>query len=335
MEQAVLSWREYRAGRIRLNRPSALNALDLPMIQSIHAALDGFAADPEVELVVIDAPERGFCAGGDVRQTREDALAGNTQAVTAFFSAEYALNLAIAEFPKPYVALIDGVCMGGGVGISIHGSHRIATEGAMFAMPETAIGLFPDVGASFFLPRMRGAVGAYLGLTGARLSGADGVHAGFATHFVPRAQLAELEATLVRNGPSVIAQFTAALPNFTLWPRRHIIEGAFHHGTWPQIIDALESSTSPVASHILGQLRAASPLALHWSLRTLQHNRGRNLADCLKAELALVAKIAQHPDFFEGVRAILVDKDKRPKWQIARLEQVDPAIINEIFADIP
>ncbi|HUW80498.1 MAG TPA: enoyl-CoA hydratase/isomerase family protein, partial [Acidocella sp.] len=150
MDQGVKIWREGRAGRIRLSRPRSLNALDLAMLRLIHAALDDFAGDPSVHVVLLDAAgDRGFCAGGDIRHLRASAMAGDTAGVEAFFSAEYALNQAIADFPKPYVALIDGVCLGGGVGISVHGSHRIVTERAMLAMPETAIGLFPDVGTSF------------------------------------------------------------------------------------------------------------------------------------------------------------------------------------------
>jgi len=335
MDQTVLAWREGRAGRIRLNRPAAMQALDLTMITAIRAALDDYAADGSVELIIIDAPERGFCAGGDVRQCRAAALAGDIAGVQKFFEAEYALNLAIAQCPKPYVALVDGVCMGGGVGISIHGSHCIASESALFAMPETAIALFPDIGASYFLPRMPGALGFYLGLTGARMAGADGVHAGFATHFVPRETFPALTEALAQDGPAVIARFAAPLPKCILTPRRALIDAAFTQPSWPKIIETLESSMSPFAATILGQLRAASPLALHWTLHLLHHNRHRSLAECLKAELALVQKIAFHPEFLEGVRAMLVDKDKRPKWMFSRLEEVNPTLINTLFEGVP
>jgi enoyl-CoA hydratase len=334
MEQTILAWREGRAGRIRLNRPAAMQALDLPMITAIRAALDEYANDGSVELVIIDAPERGFCAGGDVRQCRQAALAGDTAGVKTFFEAEYALNLAIAQCPKPYVALVDGVCMGGGVGISIHGSHCIASESALFAMPETAIGLFPDIGASFFLPRMPGALGFYLGLTGARMAGADGVHAGFATHFVPREHFPALTEALVKDGPAKIAAFAAPLPNCVLTPRRAFIDSVFTETTWPKIIEVLEASTNPFAATILSQLRAASPLALHWTLHLLHHNHHRSLAQCLEAELALVKKIAFHSEFLEGVRAMLVDKDKRPKWMFGRLEEVDPTLIEALFEGV-
>jgi enoyl-CoA hydratase len=188
MDQAVLAWREQRVGRIRLNRPAVLNALDLNMVRLIRAALDDFRADPAIHAVMIDAAgERAFCAGGDIRAIRAHGMAGETAETQEFFTAEYALNQAIADYPKPYVALIDGTCLGGGIGVSVHGSHRIATENAMFAMPETGIGLFPDIGASFFLPRLPGKLGLYLGLTGTRMKGADAVHAGLATHFCPRA----------------------------------------------------------------------------------------------------------------------------------------------------
>ena len=216
MDQAVQVWREGRAGRIRLHRPKAFNALTLAMLQAIHAAVDAFSAEPDVHFLLIDAPERGFCAGGDVRGIRAGAMAGDRGAARIFFSAEYALNQAIAECRKPVVALVDGVCMGGGIGISVHGSHRIATERAMFAMPETAIGLFPDVGTSFLLPRLPGWLGLYMGLTGARMVGADAVHAGLATHFVQSKNLPALAAAMVQDGVAVIAALAEPLPAFSL-----------------------------------------------------------------------------------------------------------------------
>src|SRR5580698_9393376 len=211
MDQAVQIWREGRAGRIRLNRPKALNALDQEMVNLIQGALKTFGADPAVHLVLIDAPERGFCAGGDVRSLRAGVMAGDVENVAGFFASEYAMNQAIADLRKPYVALVNGVCMGGGIGVSVHGSHRIATERAVFAMPETAIALFPDVGTSYVLPRLPGALGMYVGLTGARMSGADAVHAGLATHFVPSDRLGALGAAIVKDGVAVIAEYAAPL----------------------------------------------------------------------------------------------------------------------------
>ena len=213
MEQVIEAWRAGRVGRIRLNRPRALNALDIPMIAGIQNALFAWRDDPAVHAVVISSgSERAFCAGGDVRAVREAAMAGDAARVEAFFAAEYALNLMIAAYPKPFVALVDGICMGGGIGISVHGSARVATEHAIFAMPETAIALFPDVGTSYVLPRLPGALGTWLALTGVRLAGADAVHAGLATHVVPRAQLAGLVAALEADGDNGFAIKLDALP---------------------------------------------------------------------------------------------------------------------------
>lgn len=335
MDQAVQVWREARAGRIRLNRPSALNALNLSMVQTMRAALRDFADDPAVHLVLVDAPVRGFCAGGDVRGMREAALAGDHAAIEAFFAGEYALNQEIADFPKPYVALVDGFCLGGGVGISAHGSHRIATERAMFAMPETAIALFPDVGMSFFLPRLPGALGMYLGLTGARMSGADAVHAGFATHFVPADRLEALAAAIVRDGVAVIAGFAGALPGFSLAAVRPLIDDVFAAPSVGEILRRLRASPEPFAAASLAQLEANSPNAIHWSFEILRLGAGRSLSECLAAELALVRQIALHPEFFEGVRAMLVDKDRSPNWQPARLDSVDQDAISALFAAMP
>jgi enoyl-CoA hydratase len=335
MDQEVKVWREGRAGRIRLQRPQALNALTLGMLQAIHMAVDTLSADPDVHFLLLDAPERGFCAGGDVRGIRAAAMAGDRGAAMVFFSAEYGLNQAIAECPKPVVSLIDGVCMGGGIGISVHGSHRIATERAMFAMPETAIGLFPDVGTTFLLPRLPGALGVYMGLTGARMIGADAVHAGLATHFVPRDSLPALEAALVQDGVAVIASFAQPLPAFSLAAARPSIDAAFSAPSVRDIVVRLETDRSAFAAETLRAMRQNSPSAVHWSFTILRAGAHRTLRQALAAELALATQLANLPEFFEGVRAVLVDKDRSPNWQPARLEDVDLSAINALFAGTP
>jgi enoyl-CoA hydratase len=335
MDQEVQVWREGRAGRIRLRRPQALNALTLGMIQAIHKAIDAFSADPTVHLLLVDAPERGFCAGGDVRDIRTAAMAGDRSAAMIFFSAEYSLVQAIAECPKPFVVLVDGVCMGGGIGISAHGSHRIATERAMFAMPETAIALFPDVGTSFLLPRLPGALGLYMGLTGARMVGADAAHAGLATHFVQRASLPALEAAIVEDGVAVIASFAEPLPAFSLAASRPVIDAAFSAPSIEEIITRLEADRSAFAAETLRMLRQNSPSAVHWSFAIIRAGAHRSLPQALEAELALAVQVSNLPEFFEGVRAVLVDKDRAPNWRPTRLEDVDLAAINALFADTP
>jgi len=332
MEPTVNIWREKRAGRIRLNRPKALNALDLEMVTRIKAAVEDFGADPLVHLLLIDAPERGFCAGGDVRGIRAAAMAGDTDLAEAFFRTEYAMNQALADCRKPVVSLIDGVCMGGGIGLSAHGSHRIATENALFAMPETAIALFPDVGMSFFLPRLPGALGMYLGLTGARLAGADAVHGGFATHFVPRDKLPELQAALPEDGVAIIPAFTAALPPFSLAPHRGAIDHAFGAATITELLTRLAADPGEFAQSALGLLRAHSPQAIYWSFEIIRQGADRDLAQALAAELALICRITCLPEFFEGVRAVLVDKDRKPKWSPASLQDVDPGSIARLFS---
>ena len=199
-DQTVIARKDGRIGRILMNRPKALNALDIGMIRGIATALEQWRNDPHVHAVVIEgAGERAFCAGGDIIAVRQASMERRHQDVEAFFAEEYALNAEIAAYPKPYIALIDGICMGGGIGVSVHGAYRVASEHAMFAMPETAIGFFPDVGASYFLPRLPGSIGMYLALTGARVLGADAVHSGLATHFVPRAKIAGLSAALAQG----------------------------------------------------------------------------------------------------------------------------------------
>lgn len=328
MEQVVESWRAGRVGRIRLNRLRALNALDVPMIAGIQNALFAWRDDPAVHAVVIDsASERAFCAGGDVRAVREAAMAGDAARVEAFFAAEYALNLMIADYPKPFVALVDGICMGGGIGISVHGSARVATEHAIFAMPETAIALFPDVGTSYILPRLPGELGTWLALTGARLAGADAVHAGLATHFVPRARLADLVAALESDGVAALAEFAGALPAFSLAPHRALIDACFSAATAPEILSRLAARPEPFAAEALSALRAASPASVVWSLALLREGAARGLAQCLSAELAMTRHVTMHADFIEGVRAAVVDKDRQPRWTHASIEAVPEAEI--------
>jgi enoyl-CoA hydratase/carnithine racemase len=315
--------RDGRIGHILLDRPKALNALDLGMIRGIAAALASWRDDPAVHAVVIEgAGGRAFCAGGDIRVIRAHALAGEAAEIEAFFAEEYALNRAIAEYPKPYVALIDGICMGGGIGVSVHGAFRVTTEAGLFAMPETAIAMFPDVGATYVLPRLPGALGLYLGLTGTRLAGADAVHAGIATHFVPKARLAGLRDAIAHDGVAVIAAAAEALPPFSLAPHRAAIDRCFAAADLAGVIARLEAEGSPWAAETLTTLRAMSPSSLHWSFAAIRRGAGLTLRDALRAELALTRHVTAHPDFTEGVRAMVVDKDRTPRWTPARIEDV-------------
>jgi enoyl-CoA hydratase/carnithine racemase len=331
-EPSVIARHDGRAGRILLNRPKALNALDLEMIRGLTRVLSRWHDDPHVHVVVIEgAGERAFCAGGDIRALRDAQLNGDRATADAFFSEEYALNRMIATYPKPYVALIDGICMGGGIGVSVHAPYRVATEHAMFAMPETAIGFFPDIGATFFLPRLPGRIGTYLGLTGARMLGADAVHAGLATQFTPRAQVAALAQALATDGAGALAEYATPLAAFSLAAQRAAADHCFGADTLAQIVQRLEADGGDWATRTLEMLRGVSPSALCWTLKALQRGADLTLPQALDAEFALTHTTMRHPDFAEGVRAMVVDKDRKPRWQPARIEDVDPAAIEALF----
>jgi enoyl-CoA hydratase len=324
-EQAIIVSREGAAGQILMNRPKALNALDIGMIHGFAAALRALRDDPAVRLVVLEgAGGRAFCAGGDVRRIRELALAGDTAGVEAFFAGEYAVNAAIASFGKPWISLIDGVCMGGGIGVSVHGSHRVVTEHAMLAMPETAIALFPDVGTSFVLPRLAGALGPFLALTGARLRGAEAVEAGLATHFVPRAALPALRGALRDGDAKVVDDFAEAVPPGALGAQRPAIDRCFAFESLDEMQSALARENSDWARTQLATLDRMSPTSLAVTIELLKRGRSRSLAECLAMELALTRTVTQHPDFAEGVRAVLVDKDNAPRW-------APPTPVGEMF----
>ena len=315
-EDSVIVARDGRIGRLTLNRPKALNALNLDMIRQLTAALDEWRDDPSVHAVVLTgAGERAFCAGGDIRAIRDAALAGDEETISAFFGEEYALNARIAAYQKPFVSLIDGFCMGGGIGLSVHGRIRVASESAQFAMPETAIALFPDVGATHVLPRLPGELGMYLGLTGARLTGADAVHAGLATHFVHKADFSILDAALAYDGVAVLAGFARELPPFSLAPHRDAIDRCFGQSSIEAIERALREEGSEWATETLATLEKMSPASLHWSFDILREGADRALGQCLEAEFDLVMRVTRHPDFAEGVRAMVIDKDRSPKWQ--------------------
>ena len=331
-QATVVATRDGRIGRILLNRPKALNALDLPMIRACAAILEIWREDPHVDAVVIQgAGDRAFCAGGDIRVLRDGQISGDRASVDRFFSEEYALNLTIATYPKPYIALIDGLCMGGGIGVSVHGPYRVATDHAAFAMPETAIGFFPDVGATFLLPRLPGELGAYLSLTGLRLTGADAVHAGLATHFTPRARLADLSAGLARDGAAALAIYNQTLPPFSLAGDLAAIGHCFSAETVSEIVTRLESIRFGWAGEALKALRQVSPSALHWTLHALRRGRDMTLKQALDMEFALTRTVMAHPDFAEGVRAMVVDKDRAPAWLPARIADVDPVKIHAQF----
>ncbi|MCK8783487.1 enoyl-CoA hydratase/isomerase family protein [Roseomonas sp. NAR14] len=338
-ETTLQASREGAAGLLLMNRPRALNALDQSMIDAFAAAIAAWRDDPSIRFVLLEgAGGRAFCAGGDVRRIRQLSLDGDTAGIEAFFAGEYGVNAGIADFGKPWISLIDGVCMGGGIGVSVHGSHRVVTEHALLAMPETAIALFPDVGTSHVLPRLRatpegapGALGNWLAMTGARLAGAEAVSAGLATHYVPRGKLPALREALLREGPDAIGAFAESPPPPSFADALPAIDRCFGAPTVPAILDALEHEDSEWARAQIDILRRMSPTSLFVTRELLRRGAGMDLAGCLAMELALTRTVTRTPDFIEGVRAVLVDKDNRPQWTPPTIEAMDRASVLELF----
>lgn len=304
-------------GTITLNRPRVLNALTPEMIAAMHAQLDAWAVDPAIRAVVLKGEGKAFCAGGDIRAVRQASLDGEHAANARFFETEYDLDHATSVFPKPYVSLIDGVCMGGGMGLSMHAKYRVVTEKAMLAMPETAIGFFPDVGATHALSRLPAGIGMYLGLSGARLSAADALYCGMATHFVPSAELAELEAA-IHADPGEIADILDSLPRDAgeseLADHRAVIEEAFRSADVLEIFVRLAEDESDWAHQTLRQLQSHAPDAMRRTAALIDAAKSMNLREALDVELATALEMIRTPDFIEGVRAMLVDKDRTPRW---------------------
>ncbi len=329
----VLVRTEHTLGRITLNRPEAIGALDLGMIQAITAALDLWRDDPDVLAVLIDGTgERGLCAGGDVRALYEQITSGNADQTATFFGAEYAMNAAIAAYPKPVVVFADGITMGGGIGLAGHASVRIVTERSKLAMPETRIGFTPDVGGTWLLGRAPGRMGEYFGLTGATMSGADAIYLGFADHFVPSDSLHGLaDALAYRADPATPNEMVllfdetpepSALPAARPW-----IDDAFSADTVAEILERLDARPEPDAAAAAATLRELSPTALAVTLDAVREAREMSgVREALEGEYRRVLWFAHHhPDLVEGIRAQLVDKDRNPHWQ--------PATVAELASD--
>ena len=336
----VVIRREGRAGRITMNRPAALNALTHAMVGAIAEALARWRDEPGVELVLLDgAGERALCAGGDVLSLYESRASGSA-AACAFWRDEYRLNAAIHRYPKPYVAIMDGIVMGGGIGLASHGRHRIVTERSMLAMPETGIGLIPDVGGTWLLAHAEGQLGNYLGLTGARMSGADAIQAGFADSYMPASGLGALKARLVdargADVEAIIAEAEAPVPASPLSAARANLDRWFAADSIEAIGRELLTTTDPLAQKIRADLAQKSPLALKATLAALRRARtmGR-LEDALEQEYRLVVRLYERGEFNEGVRALLVDKDRRPQWNPADLAGVTDALVAALLAPLP
>ena len=331
-------------GRVTLNRPKALNALTLEMTRRLDARLIEWSADGRIGAVVIEgAGGRAFCAGGDVRALYQAMGRAGDPLPVEFYRDEYTLNHRVFAFPKPYIALIDAVVMGGGVGVSVHGSHRVATENVLFAMPETGIGLFPDVGGTHFLSRLPGALGMYLGLTGARLGAADALYCGVATHHVPRAQLGNLAAALAaapfdgdaRDAASaVIARYAADPGPPPLADHRAAIDRCFAAGSVEEIVEALATEGGAWAGKTLAALATKSPTSLKVTHRQLRAGAKLDFAAAMRLEYRLSQRFCAGHDFAEGVRAAVIDKDNAPKWRPDRLDAVTAEDVDAYFAPL-
>lgn len=336
----VIVRREGAAGVLRLNRPKTINALTLDMVRHIAAGLDRFAADPEIALVLVEgAGERGLCAGGDIRGLYDSArVHGDLGSI--FWREEYIVNARIDDYAKPYVAFMDGIVMGGGVGLACHSSHRVVTERTRIAMPEVSLGFFPDVGGTWLLSRAPGELGTYLALTGQAAGGADAIAAGLADALVSSQALPQLRAALAEAPPGVshrdvraiIERFAAPAVGGAVAANRAVIDRTFGFDTVEEIVAALRQEQSAFGEATLKSIGEKSPRGLKVTLRLLRQARGLgSLKDCLVHEYRAALAVFASADFVEGVRAAIVDKDRSPRWSPARIEDVTPQIVDEYF----
>lgn len=339
----VLAHADRGVGRLILNRPRALNAIDIGMVRLLSDALDAWEHDADVEMVLLEgAGDRGLCAGGDVRALRDQILSGGATGATEFFRAEYALNARIAEYPKPFVVIADGITMGGGIGLAGHAAFRVVTERSALAMPETRIGFTPDVGGTWLLGRAPGRLGEYLALTGATMSGPDAVYAGFADHLVPVDRVDGFRDALKTRadptGPAELVLLFDETPDTSDLERaRPWIDAAFAADTVAEIIARLDARPEPDAGATAELLRTLSPVALTVTLAAVRSARDLpDLRAALEQEYGLVAWFAlTQPDLLEGIRARLIDKDRSPRWQPSDLADLPSGIAAEALAYRP
>ncbi len=322
--------------RVLLNRPKALNALTHDMCVRFRAQLTQWAGDGAVKaLAIAGAGDKAFCAGGDIRKLYDEGRSGGSYPFE-FYSDEYKLNAAVYHFPKPYVAILNGIVMGGGVGVSAHGSHRIVSDNVMFAMPETGIGLFPDVGGSYFLPRCPGSVGMYLGLTGARLKAADMVYAGLAEAYVPQGRLDDLQTALVSGDVDSAVKALAEDPGpAPLAEQRDAIDRHFGQGSVEDIVASLNEDDTEWAAKTAKTIASKSPTSLKVTYRQLRQGADLDFDACMRMEWRMVNRIIAGTDFYEGTRAVVIDKDQSPAWQPSSLSEVRDEDVDAYFAPLP
>jgi enoyl-CoA hydratase len=326
MSGDVLIRREGRAGRITLNRPASLNALTWEMALQIEKALDAWVDDAGVRAVVIDAAgEKAFCAGGDIADLYRNGRAGNYDYGRKFWADEYRLNAKIYRYAKPYVAFIDGIVMGGGVGLSSHGSYRVVTERSVVAMPETSIGLIPDAGGTWLLSRMLGRCGEYIAMTSSRLGPGDAIYGEFADVYMPSGKTALAIAALCETGdPKAVDAFCEIPPASELAAHQNEIDALFAGADALACLTALDAAATPFAGAAAGAIRRNSPLSVAAALEAVR--RGRNahsIEECLALEYRYTWRCQEMAEFLEGIRAAVIDKDRKPQWRPARLEDLD------------
>lgn len=335
---------------VTLNRPQRLNALSFRIVSQLLKIFISFEKCSNVKLVILKGKGRAFCAGGDVSAVAHYVNDGHWSFGAKFFGNEFTLNYIMATYTKPQVSILNGIVLGGGAGVSIHGMFRVATENSVFAMPETALGLFPDIGASYFLSRLPGFFGEYLGLTGARLDGAEMLACGLATHFVPSTRLPLLEEALLKVDTadrgvinSIIKQFSqhVLLKEKSALHRMNVIDRCFSKRTVEEILSALEHEAVKGADEFITasiqSLKKASPMSLKISLRSIREGRLQSIRQCLIREYRMVCHVLRaevSKDFFEGCRAILVDKDKNPKWEPSKLELISNEMVDQYFSKV-
>ena len=327
-------------GHLSLNRPKALHALTLDMCHAMSAALSEWAGDDAVEAVVLDHAEgRGFCAGGDINLLRNSALNDGGASGRAFFHDEYQLNHQMMTYDKPIVAFMDGITMGGGVGIALPARYRVATEHTRFAMPETGIGLFPDVGGGWHLSRLGGRLGQFLALTGARLDGAECLWAGIATHYLPAEKLPEAKARIIEHPgriAGILSELSVTPPPARIEGNADKIAKHFASDRYEDILASLEADDSDWAAKELATLGTKSPQTCKVALRQLAESQNLdNFADNMVMEYRIASRVLTRPDFAEGVRAVIVDKTNDPKWDPATPEGVSDELLHQIFAPLP
>jgi len=336
-EAEIICERRGASGTVFLNRPQALNAITLNMVRQLTRALDKWEHDSAIQNVVVSAAEsKAFSAGGDIRLLYEQGRAGDHAAQLDFWREEYRLNRRIRLYSKPYIALVDGIVMGGGVGVSLHGSHRIAGDKFSFAMPEVGIGFFPDVGATYFLPRLPGKTGMYLALTGARADAGDAVHLGLASVYIKSSLFNDFTKALSEGEPAddAVARSRSDIPPGPITANRVLIDRCFAGSGAGEILACLDAESSSFAADAARAMRGKAPLSLSIAYRQMTVDGNLSIDEAMQREFRIVSRVCRGTDFYEGIRATILDKDFAPHWRHRSLDEIDPEEVDPYFAPL-